>query len=345
MMLKTVAVEDAVGMVLGHDVTQIVPNRFKGRAYRKGHIITAEDVPRLLDIGKRQIYVLELGENYVHEDEAAQRIARAAAGPGLRLSEVSEGRVNLVADRAGLLKIRIEGLNRINAVEEVVFATVHSHQSVAAGRSVAGTRIIPLATRRETVEAVEALCAEYFPLIQVKPFIARRVGIVTTGSEVYSGRIEDKFGPVVRAKFAEMGSTVIRQELVSDDIDMTVAAITGLIADGAELVAVTGGMSVDPDDQTPASIRAAGGEVVLYGAPIFPGAMFMLATIGEVPVVGLPGCVMYYRSSIFDLVVPRILAAENVTRQDIAAMGHGGFCEGCADCRYPVCGFGKGGRP
>jgi molybdenum cofactor synthesis domain-containing protein len=237
------------------------------------------------------------------------------------------------------------GLNRINAIEEVVFATVHSHQAVSAGRSVAGTRIIPLSTRRETVEAVETICAEYFPLIQIKPFIPRRVGIVTTGSEVYSGRIEDKFGPVVRAKFAEMGSSVIRQELVSDDVDMTVAAISGLIADGAELVAVTGGMSVDPDDQTPASIRAAGGKVVVYGAPIFPGAMFMLATIGEVPVVGLPGCVMYYRSSIFDLVVPRVMAGENVTREDIEAMGHGGFCEGCSDCRYPVCGFGKGGRP
>jgi molybdenum cofactor synthesis domain-containing protein len=344
-MMKTVAVEEAVGMVLGHDVTRIVPDQFKGRAFRKGHIITAEDVPQLLDIGKRQIYVLDLGEDLVHEDAAAERIARAAAGPGIRLSEVSEGRVNLIAARPGLLKIRVDGLERLNTVEEVVFATLHSNQAVTAGRAIAGTRIIPLATRRETVEAAEAVCMQHIPLIQVKPFIAHRVGIVTTGSEVYSGRIEDKFGPVVRAKFAELGSQVLRQELVSDDIDMTVAAITGLIDDGADLVAVTGGMSVDPDDQTPASIRAAGGKVVVYGAPVFPGAMFMLATIGRVPVVGLPGCVMYYRSSIFDLILPRILAGESVTRADIVAIGHGGFCEGCAECRYPVCGFGKGGRP
>lgn len=340
--MKTVQVEDAVGMVLGHDVTQIVPNRFKGRAFKKGHIITQADVPKLLDIGKRRIYVLDLADGFVHEDEAAERIAHAAAGPGLRFSEVSEGRVNLIAETPGLLSIDLGALARINAIGDVVFATVHTHQTVCAGRAVAGTRIIPLATGQENIEAVEAVCAANFPIIEIKPFIPHRVGIVTTGSEVYSGRIEDKFGPVVRSKFAELGSEVIRQELVSDDIETTVTAITGLIEDGADLVAVTGGMSVDPDDQTPASIRAAGGEVVVYGAPIFPGAMFMLAAIGEVPVVGLPGCVMYHRSSIFDLVVPRILAGETVTEADINAMGHGGFCEGCPECRYPVCGFGKG---
>ncbi len=342
-MMKTIAVEDAIGMVLGHDITRIVPDRFKGRAYKKGHVITREDVPRLLDLGKRQVYVLDLAEGFVHEDEAAERIARAAAGPGLRLSGVAEGRVNLIADVPGLLSIDVAALARINAIEEVVFATVHTHQAVTPGRTVAGTRIIPLATRRETVEAAEAVCARHFPLVRVKPFAPWRVGIVTTGSEVYSGRIEDKFGPVVRAKFAQLGSQVIRQELVSDDVDMTVAAIGGLIRDGADLVAVTGGMSVDPDDQTPASIRAAGGRVVVYGAPIFPGAMFMLATIGDVFVVGLPGCVMYHRTSIFDLVIPRLLAGEAVTRADIAALGHGGFCEACPECRYPVCGFGKGG--
>ena len=340
--MKTIAVENAVGMVLGHDITRIVPDRFKGPAFKKGHIITQEDVPLLLDLGKRQIYVLDLAQGLVHEDEAAQRIARAAAGPGLRFSGVSEGRVNLIADTSGLLTVDVAALSRINSLADVVFATLHSHQSVTPGRPVAGTRIIPLATHGRTIEAVEAVCAERFPVIQVKPFKSFNVGIVTTGSEVYSGRIEDKFGPVVRAKFAELGSRVIRQDLVSDDIGMTVSAITGLIRDGADLVAVTGGMSVDPDDQTPASIRAAGGKVIVYGAPIFPGAMFMLATIGEVVVLGLPGCVMYYRSSVFDLVVPRILAGETVTRADIAAMGHGGFCEGCPECRYPVCAFGKG---
>ena len=169
-----------------------------------------------------------------------------------------------------------------------------------------------------------------------------RVGLVTTGSEVYHGRIEDAFGPVIQEKIKALGSQVIRQILVSDDQEMTVAAIHALIAEGAEMVMVTGGMSVDPDDQTPASIRAAGGDVITYGAPVFPGAMFMLATIDGIPVAGLPGCVMYYQASIFDLVVPRLLAGETVSREDIATMGHGGFCSGCKRCRYPLCGFGKG---
>ena len=206
----------------------------------------------------------------------------------------------------------------------------------------AGTRIIPLFTDERRITAVEQICRDAFPLIQVKPFARGKVGIVTTGSEIYHGRIEDRFGPVLRKKFDALGSEVIDQVFVSDDIDMTVTAIHDLIRSGAQLIAVTGGMSVDPDDQTPASIRAAGGKVTTYGAPVLPGAMFMLAHIDDVPVVGLPGCVMYYQASIFDLTVPRIVAGEKLTREDIITMGHGGYCFNCPECRYPACAFGKG---
>lgn len=341
--MKTVPVEDAVGKVLCHDITQIVPGIFKGRAFKKGRIIRPEDVPQLLDLGKAHVYVFDMQAGMVHEDEAARRIAVAAAGNGLRLTEPVEGKINLVATRSGLLKVNTEALYRINDIEDVMFATLHTHHHVAADQAVAGTRIIPLFTDEKRIEAVERTCRENFPLIQVKPFTAVKVGIVTTGSEIYHGRIEDKFGPVLREKFSSLGSEVIKQVLVSDDIRMTVDAIKGLIRDGAEFVAVTGGMSVDPDDQTPASIRAAGGKVVTYGAPVLPGAMFMLAHVGDVPVVGLPGCVMYHQASIFDLVVPRMLAGETVTRADIVSMGHGGFCSNCPDCRYPTCSFGKTG--
>jgi len=208
---------------------------------------------------------------------------------------------------------------------------------------VAGTRIIPLYTDEKRIETIETICRNYFPLIEVKPFTPLKVGIVTTGSEIYHGRIKDKFGPVLRKKFSELGSEVIEQRFVSDDVEMTVNAIHQLISQGAEFVALTGGMSVDPDDQTPTSIRAAGARVVTYGAPVLPGAMFMLAYIGNIPVVGLPGCVMYYNASIFDLVVPRLMTGETLTRKDIAAMGHGGFCSNCPDCRYPDCPFGKMG--
>lgn len=341
-MFKSVPVEESVGMVLGHDITRIVPGEFKGPAFKKGYIIKAEDIPLLRDMGKENIYVLGLKDGLIHENDAAKRISKAAAGKHIRLSDPSEGRINFLADIPGLLKIRVETLHQINAISDIVMSTLHGNQQVTAGMAVAGTRIIPLATLEENIQKVERICRDNFPVIDVKPFRPLNVGVVTTGSEIYSGRIKDKFGPVLKSKFAELGCKVTRQVFVSDDIDLTVKAIHELISGGNQLIALTGGMSVDPDDQTPASIKAAGGKVVIYGVPVFPGAMFMLAYIGDVPVVGLPGCVMYYRATIFDLVVPRIVAGEEVTYQDIVSLGYGGFCAGCEECRYPLCGFGKG---
>ncbi|MEZ4527074.1 MAG: molybdopterin-binding protein [Desulfobacterales bacterium] len=340
--MKVVPTQEAAGMVLCHDVTRIVPGEFKGRAFKKGHVIQDSDISELLNMGKEHIYVFDLKEGWVHEDEAALRIAKSAAGPGIRIGEAAEGRVNLTAERDGLLTINADALYQINALEDIVFASLHTHQPVKKEKAVAGTRIVPLVTQEKNVRDAEEICRNHSPVIEIKPFQSLSVGIVTTGSEIYHGRIEDRFGPVLREKFAELGSRVLRQVFVSDDTAMTVRAIADLLADGAEMIAVTGGMSVDPDDQTPASIRAAGGKVVTYGAPVFPGAMFMLAYIDGIPVVGLPGCVMYYRASIFDLVVPRILAGESLTRDDFVRMGHGGFCAGCEQCRYPLCGFGKG---
>jgi len=339
--MKTIAVQDAVGMVLAHDVTCIVPGKTKGPAFRKGHIVREVDLPVLLNIGKERLYVLEIKPGMVHEDEAAQRIAAAAAGPGLKLSAPCEGRINLVAEYTGLLKIDVTALNELNALGDVVFATIHGNHRVEMKQAVGGTRIIPLITDEVKVRQAEQICIRHHPLISIKPFRRYSVGLITTGSEVYKGRIEDTFGPVVKRKFEELGSRVIRQISVSDDIDMTLAAIHECRQMGVELIALTGGMSVDPDDQTPASIRASGASVVSYGAPTFPGAMFMLAYLDGIPIVGLPGCVMYHKSSIFELIVPRLLAGEKISQRDISEMGHGGFCAGCSECRYPLCGFGK----
>lgn len=341
-MKKVVSVDEAVGMALAHDLTRIVPGESKGRAFRKGHVIKDEDVDQLLQIGKQHIYVFDLREGLVHEDDAARRIAAAAAGDNTTLTQPCEGRVNLVAEAPGLLSIDVERLHVLNAIPDVTFATLHSGQFVPEGRAVGGTRVVPLVVEEQTVARAEAVCRSGGPLVRVKPLKTARVGVVTTGSEVHSGRIEDRFGPVLESKFRELGSTILDQILVSDDLDMTVRAIHDLKDRGADMIVCTGGMSVDPDDQTPASIRAAGAEVVSYGAPVFPGAMFLLAWLNEVPVLGLPGCVMYYKASIFDLVVPRLLAGEAVTREDITRMGHGGFCSGCVDCRFPACSFGKG---
>ncbi|WP_461211416.1 molybdopterin-binding protein [Desulfocurvus sp. DL9XJH121] len=339
-MMKSVPVREAVGTVLCHDMTRIVPNEYKGPAFRKGHVITEADIGPLLMIGKEHVYVLSLEPGQVHENDAAMRIAMAAAGPGLTASAVCEGRVNLKAS-PGLLSINVEALDRINAIEEVVLATVHTGQQITAPRDVAGTRVVPLVIDEQKILQVEDICRRAWPVIQVKPFANLRVGVVTTGSEIFSGRIEDKFGPVIRKKFKGLGSEVMGQRFVGDDPDVTRDAILASLREGAQMVVVTGGMSVDPDDQTPAAIRSTGAEVVTYGAPTFPGVMFMLAYKDGIPILGLPGCVMYYRASIFDLVVPRILAGERPTREDITRLGHGGFCAGCETCRYPVCPFGK----
>ncbi len=338
--LKAVPVQDAVGKILLHDITQIIPDIFKGPSFKKGHLIKESDVEELLNLGKEHIYVACLNGE-IHENDAAIRLANAALGNNITLSKPNEGKVGFTAKIQGLLKINVPGLMELNSVQDVVFSSLHTNQMVSQGKELAGTRVIPLSTDENNIIKAEKVCEKYFPIIDVKPFIKTDVGMVITGSEVYSGRIKDGFGPVVQKKFEELGSRIMEKRIVSDELDMTVLAIKDLIKKGAGMIAVTGGMSVDPDDLTPAAIRAAGGEIISYGAPVLPGAMFMLAFIDKTPVIGLPGCVMYHRASIFDLVVPRLLAGEKVTKSDIIAMGHGGFCSSCKTCRFPSCSFGK----
>lgn len=339
--MKTVTVDTAEGMVLCHDLTRIIPGEFKGVGFRKGHIIKKEDIPQLLDMGKKNIYVWDLADGYVHEDEAALRIGKAVGGSGLELSVPREGKVELSANIDGLLKIDLQGLNEINGVQGAILSCLHTNQRVEAGKVVAGTRIIPLVIENSVIEELEDAGRNYYPIIQVKPFHSLKVGIIITGSEVYEGRIQDAFGPVLKRKMEETGSFVLEQVFVSDSVEMIVKAIHSLVEKGADLILAAGGMSVDPDDVTPEGIRQAGSRVVSYGAPVLPGAMFMMAYIGDIPVMGLPGCVMYRRTSIFDLIYQRVQAGEIIRREDIIALGHGGMCMSCPDCRYPDCSFGK----
>jgi molybdenum cofactor synthesis domain-containing protein len=340
--MKVIPVGEAEGTVLCHDITGIIPGNFKGPAFKKGHVVRKEDIPRLRDLGKEHLYVWEATEGTLHENEAAVRIASALAGPGLTQTEPAEGKVKLKAACAGLLKIRSDALADLNSIDQVCVATLHSNQLVEQGQTVGGCRVVPLVVATDKVARVEALARLAAPVVDVRPLRSLRVGIVTTGSEVYHGRIEDKFGPVLRAKIAAVGSRELRQILVPDDAARIAGAIRTLLDEGAELILATGGMSVDPDDVTPAAIRAAGGEVEVYGTPVLPGSMFMLAHIGPVPVLGVPGCAMYHKTTILDLVLPRILAGEEVSRGDIAQLGHGGLCLECEVCRYPSCAFGKG---
>ncbi len=338
--MKEVDVKNAVGTVLAHDLTQIIPGEYKGAKFKKGHIITAEDIPLLLSMGKKHLFVLEKDDDDVHEDEAAYRIASKAAGSGIELSKPSEGKIELRAATDGLLKIDRERLFRLVSQDEIMFATTHENIVVRKGDKLAGTRIIPLFVSESVMQTAEQTL-EAGPLVEIVPLKNMKVGVVTTGSEIYNGIIEDAFGPVLVRKFGELGSSVKKQLFADDDDEMIADCIRQLVDEGMDIIGITGGMSVDPDDRTPSGIRLAGGEVVSYGAPVLPGAMFMLSYIGDIPVVGLPGCVMYSRTSVFDLIVPRLLAGERVTKEDINRLAHGGLCLGCETCTYPACGFGK----
>lgn len=338
--MKEVAVNQAVGTVLAHDLTQIIPGQYKGPKFKKGHIITEDDIPILLSMGKKHLFVLEKNDTDVHENEAAYRIASKAAGEGVDLTEPSEGKIELKAAVDGLLKIDKEKLFQLVSQDEIMFATIHENIVVRKGEKLAGTRIIPLFVSEDILCKAEAILAGE-PIIKIIPLKEMRVGVVTTGSEVYNGIIEDAFGPVLIKKFGHLGSKVEKQLFADDDEKMIADCINQLIKEGMDIIGITGGMSVDPDDRTPAGIRRAGGEVISYGAPVLPGAMFMLSYINDIPVVGLPGCVMYSRTSIFDLIVPRLLAGERITKQDINKLAHGGLCLNCKVCTFPVCGFGK----
>ena len=341
--MRTVSVEQSAGLVLCHDITEIVPGVCKHPAFRRGYRVKEEDIPHLLRLGKKNLFVWDGPEpGLVHEDDAACRIALKIAGPGIDYGAPKEGRINFTASRHGLLRVDLDLLRLLNSVPDMAIATAHTMQEVHAGNVVAGERVIPLTVREENVAAVEQHCCGRGPLLEVLPFKEFRVGIISTDSEVHAGLIQDGFGPVLRKKVANWGSTVISHEIVPDETSATVAALEKTLAAGADMILVTGGMSVDPDDKTPAAIRALGCDVVVYGAPVFPGAMFMLGYKGEVPVFGLPGCVMYHHASILDLVMPRILAGLRVTAQDIVDLAHGGLCLGCEVCHYPNCVFGKG---
>lgn len=322
--MKKVPVQEAIGLVLGHDLTRVVPGQSKGVAFRRGHVIRPEDVPVLLDMGKEHVYILEVPPGHLHEEEAAVRVARALAGDGVRLTDPEEGKVNLRAARDGLLRVDVERLRRVNSVGEIQVATATDRRPVRAGDTVAGCRVTPLVIEESQVLAAEAIGREG-PVLQVLPYRPLRAGIVVTGSEVYKGRIADAFGPVVQTKLEALGATVVYKALSDDKADMIASHIRAAAGEGAELICVTGGMSVDPDDATPGAIRQAGARVVTYGAPVLPGSMFLLAYLGTIPVMGLPGAVMHESRTIFDYVLPRLMAGETLTKADFVEMGHGGL--------------------
>lgn len=323
-MLKVIPVEEAVGLALAHDITEIVPGKHKGPAFRRGHVVRPEDVNKLLDLGKAHIYVMELEKGELHEEDAARRLARAAAGPNIRLTDPVEGRVNLIAEISGLLRVDADLLYRFNDLGDLILATLPANRYVKKGDVVAGTRTIPVLVKEGLVEKAEAICKQK-PIVTILPIPARRIHLIVTGSEVYTGRIKDGFEPVVRGKVGEMGLEVEAVKFAPDDPDRIASLIKESHQAGAEIILVSGGMSVDPDDQTPEGIRRSGARVEAHGFPVLPGSMFLMAYLKETPILGLSGCVLHDAVSAFDLLLPRLLAGEKIARPDIVALGCGGL--------------------
>ena len=340
--MKLMKTEEAVGQILCHDVTQIIPGEKKGPAFRKGHIIAEEDIPLLLSLGKDHVYIWENDENMLHENDAAQILYTLCAGEHMHASPVKEGKIELIADIDGLLKVDRRKLLAINSLGEMMIASRHGDFPVRPGDKLAGTRVIPLVIEKSKMERAKEAAAGG-PIFRVLPFRPKKVGIVTTGNEVFHGRIQDGFTPVILKKVAAFGAEIVGHELSDDDPARITRCIHHVLEAGSELVICTGGMSVDPDDRTPAAIRASGARIVSYGAPVLPGAMFLLSYWGEnnIPIIGVPGCAMYHHRTILDLVLPRLFADDEITKEDLDRLGEGGLCLNCESCSFPNCGFGK----
>ena len=342
--MKLIKTQDAVGSVLCHDLTQIIKGVTKDAVFRKGHIVQPEDIPVLLSIGKEHLYVWEADENMLHENDAARILCDICKNDNMLVSEVKEGKIELSAACEGLFKVDSKRLQLVNSFGQMMIATRHGNTPVRKGDKLAGTRIIPLVIEKEKMYTVQELCGEE-PILKLMPYKLKKAAVIATGSEVFTGRIKDTFTPVIEEKLSDYGLEVIYKQVLGDDPEAVTAAIkTAIDGKGAELVCCTGGMSVDPDDRTPLAIKNTGAEIISYGAPVLPGAMFLLAYYGEnrVPVMGLPGCVMYSKRTIFDLVLPRVIACDPVRADELAQLGEGGLCLNCKICTYPACGFGKG---
>lgn len=390
---RSIPVREAIGTVLAHDITEIRPGEFKGPAFKKGHIIREEDVCHLQRLGKEHLFVLHVAEDEMHENEAAYAIARALMGDGVAIKgDPREGKIDIIADRDGLLKIDRDALLRFNMLGEVMCATLHDNMVVKKGQNVAGTRAIPLVVKRAIVDEAVRIAGQvrsaecgvrsqlaklqsHTGVIEVKEIRKPRAGVVITGNEVYHGRIKDAFAPVITKKIEECGGEMVGIYYAPDDKAFIGDRLRELLNAGADLLITTGGMSVDPDDVTRFAIRDLGATDITYGSAVLPGAMFLVGYLSSaecgvrnseleetsvlhsqseirnpksemndaalIPILGIPACGMYHKTTVFDLILPRVLAGERIGKRELAALGHGGLCMHCDVCRYPVCPFGK----
>ncbi len=342
-MLKKMRLQEAIGSKLAHDITEIRPGEFKGPAFRRGHTVCEADLCHLQRLGKNHLYVLDMADDEIHENEAAVILATSLAGDGVTWRNgPREGKINLLAEKDGLLVVNTAALAAFNMVDEVMCATLHNHTLVNRGDLIAGTRAIPLVMKRTPIERAAAIARQNGSVLSVKTLRSARVGLVITGNEVYQGLIQDRFAPILTEKVKALGSEIVALDFTPDDAEVINQVIRSQLDQGCDLLLLSGGMSVDPDDVTRHGIRLAGASEIHYGAAALPGSMFLVAYLGEVPLLGVPACGLYHRITVVDLVLPRILAKERIGKAELAFLGHGSLCLDCAECTYPKCHFGKG---
>ena len=337
--MKKVKVEEAIGLTLCHDITAM-RDGFKGAAFHRGHVITPEDVPALLDLGKRTVFIWEENAGEIHEEDCALRMAAMAPVPGAHYEGPSEGKVLLKADVRGQFRVDTELLRELNSIGDITISTLPDHYPAEVGARLASMRIVPLVTQEEQILRAEALCRER-KLLDLRPYKARKVGVIITGSEVFSGRIKDKFEPVVRSKLANYPGEILGVRICDDDLDMIVSAAKGFLDNGADFLIFTGGMSVDPDDLTPTAIRRLGAEIVTHGVPSQPGNMTLVAYLGNVAILGVPGAAISLPTTMFDVLLPQVYTGDKLTKEDLIRLGDGGLCQQCKVCHFPNCTFGR----
>lgn len=337
--MKKVKVEDAVGMTLCHDITAM-RDGFKGAAFKRGHQIKEEDIPQLLDLGKKTVFIWEENAGELHEEDCALRMAAMAPVEGADYTEPSEGKVLLIAKERGMFRVDRQLLHQINSIGDLTITTLPDHYPVEPGARLASMRIVPLVTQESQILEAERLC-EGKKLLDLRPYQKKKIGVIITGSEVYSGRIQDKFEPVVRRKMEQYPSEILGVTICDDDLDMIVNAAKTFLEQGADFLIFTGGMSVDPDDLTPTAIRQLGAEIVTHGVPAQPGNMTLVAYIQDVAILGVPGAAISLPTTIFDVLLPQIFAGDRLTKEELIHLEDGGLCQMCKVCHYPNCSFGK----
>jgi len=337
------AAESAVG-VAPHDMTLIIPDNEKNRASRPGQIIQVGDICRLQKIGRQSLNAEEENEqclDWIRQDEAALDFARGMAGEGVSFTDApKEGEINFLAAREGLFIVDREGLEMFNLIPGAMCASRQGHCVVSRDDKIAGLRAISLFIDRSRFNNAMSVLKEG-PLFSVLPMRRARAGILVTGTKTFHERMEDKYIPFLNGKLEQYGCEVIQIRMVTDDRMMISRAIEELIAAGIDLLLTTAGLSVDADDVTRQGLLDAGATDMLYGMPVIPGAMTLLAKIGRVQVIGMPDCALHFKTTSFDLLLPRLLADQFPTREDLSRLGHGALCLRCEACRYPWCTFGK----